>query len=104
MNQQEKGSKGAGPERRITVRVFESKEAWEWELLGPDGEPLEGWDLISIGCDHHGKHSLHVVFDEFVCVNAEGQPVDVQLTGVSHRPMDQKKPLPSARGHRFPHH
>jgi hypothetical protein len=46
----------------LKVRVGEAHDPCEWELFAPDGTPIEGWHLISVGRDHSGRSSLHEVF------------------------------------------
>ncbi|MCA9454326.1 MAG: hypothetical protein H6750_00595 [Nitrospiraceae bacterium] len=88
----------------VTVRVFEASDPSEWELLGPDGTVIEGWHLLSVGRDHSGRYSLHVTFDQFHCVNAAGQKVNVHLSGGSAQKLEKEPPPPSARTHRNPRH
>ena len=90
--------------RHVTVRVFGPSDPCEWELLGPDGTLIEGWHLISVGRDHSGRYSLHVTFDQFNCVNAEGQKVDLHLSGLPSQKLEKEPPLPSARTHRTSRH
>lgn len=92
------------PNSFVTVRVFEASDPCEWELLGPDGTAIEGWHLLSVGRDHSGRYSLQVIFDQFHCVNAEGQKVNVHLSGVSAQKSENEPPPPSARTHRLPQH
>ncbi|HSF09824.1 MAG TPA: hypothetical protein VLA60_10435 [Nitrospirales bacterium] len=86
----------------VTVRVFEASDPCEWELPGPNGTAIEGWHLLSVGCGHSGRYSLQVTFDQFHCVNAEGQKVKVHLSGVSAQKLEKEPSLPSARTHRLP--
>ncbi|MGP0593056.1 hypothetical protein ACTRXD_11050 [Nitrospira sp. T9] len=88
----------------VTVRVFEASDPCDWELLGPDGTVIEGWHLISVGRDHSGRFSLHVTFDQFHCVDAKGQKVNVHLGGVSSQKLEKGPLPPSARTHRLPRH
>ena len=88
----------------VTVRVFEASDPSEWELLGPDGTVIEGWHFLSVGRDHSGRYSLQVTFDQFHCVNAEGQKVNIHLSGVSAQKLEKEPSPPSARTHRLPHH
>ena len=88
----------------IKVRVHELGDSCQWELLTSDGTPIEGWYLISVGQDQSGRNSLHVAFDNFECVNAEGQPVEVKLTGPTSKARKREPRLPSARTHRRPRH
>ncbi|WNM62238.1 hypothetical protein [Candidatus Nitrospira neomarina] len=88
----------------VTVRVFDPSDPGEWELLGPDEKAIEGWHLLSVGRDHSGRYSLHVTFDQFHCVNAEGQKVNVHLSGVSAQKLEDVSPPPIARTHRTPRH
>lgn len=89
--------------RRVKVRVYEGRDACEWELFAPDGTPLEGWHLISAGRDHSGRHSLQVTFNNFECVNADDQPMEVHLTCPTAKTHEELPPLPSARTHRHQH-
>jgi hypothetical protein len=89
--------------RSVKVRVHEGHDPGEWELFGPDGTLLEGWHHLSVGRDHSGRFSLHVTFDQFECVNAEGQPVEVHLTCPTAKHHKELPSLPSARMHRRPH-
>lgn len=89
--------------RHVKVRVHEDRDPCEWELFAPDGILIEGWHLISVGRDHSGRHSLQVTFDNFECVNAEGEPVEVHLTCPTAKPHEELPPLPSARTHRHRH-
>ncbi|MDT3779077.1 hypothetical protein PJI16_16040 [Nitrospira sp. MA-1] len=88
----------------VTVRVFEASDPCEWELLGPDGTAIEGWHLLSVGRDHSGRYSLQVTFDQFHCVNAVGQKVNIHLSGVSAQMLEKEPSPPSARTHRLPQH
>jgi hypothetical protein len=45
-----------------------------------------------------------MTFDQFHCVNAEGQKVNVHLSGVSAQKLEKEPPPPSARTHRLPQH
>ncbi|MGD9852356.1 MAG: hypothetical protein AB7T38_13925 [Nitrospirales bacterium] len=87
----------------VTVRVVEASDPGEWELFTPDGTLIEGWHHLSVGRDHSGRCSLHVIFDQFTCVNTDGQPVEMHLTGPIPKHQDELPPLPSARTHRHPH-
>jgi len=87
----------------VTVRVHEGHDHGEWELYAPDGALIEGWHHLSVGRDHAGRCSLQVTFDQFECVNAQGQPVEVHLTCPTATHHEELPPLPSPRTHRAPH-
>jgi hypothetical protein len=91
------------PRKHLIVRVADQRDSWDWDILGPDGTPLEGWHFASIGIDHSGRYALHLIFDEFECVNAEGQPVEVHLTCPTAKHHEELPRLPSAGMHRRPH-
>lgn len=86
--------------KHLTVRVAEPRDSWDWDILAPDGTPLEGWHFASIGIDHSGRYALHLIFEEFDCINAEGQPVEAHLTGVTSKKGHKEPPLPSPRSHK----
>ena len=86
--------------KHLTVRVPEQKNCWDWEILSSDGRHIDGWYSASVGIDHSGRYCLHVIFDEFDCVNADGQPVVIELTGITHTPVKKEALLPSPRTHR----
>ena len=81
----------------VKIRVHEGRDPCEWELFTPDGTPIEGWQLISVGRDQSGRSSLHVTFNNFECVNAEGQPMEVHLSCPTAKLHEELTPLPSAR-------
>jgi len=89
--------------RSVTVRIHEGHDPSEWELFAPDGTLIEGWYHLSVGRDHSGRYALHVTFDQFECVNDEGQPVEVHLTCPTAKPHEELPSLPSARVHRRLH-
>ena len=85
----------------VTLRVFGPSDPSEWELLVPDGTLIKGWHLKWVGRDHSRRYSLHVTFDRFNCVNAEGQKVDVHLSWPPSQMPEKESPLSSARTHRL---
>lgn len=87
--------------RNLIVRVPEPRDRCDWDILSPEGTPIEGWHFASVGIDHSGRYSLHLVFDQFDCVNADGQPIDIELAGVTHKPFIKERPLPSPRSHKI---
>lgn len=87
----------------VKVRIHEGRDPCEWELFAPDGLPIDGWQLMSVGRDHSGKYALHVTFGNFECVNAEDQPIEVHLTCPTAKPHEELPPLPSARSHKHRH-
>lgn len=89
--------------KHVKVRVHEGRDPCEWELFAPDGTSIEGWHLIAVGRDHSGRPSLQVTFDNFECVNADGEPVEVHLTCPTGKPHEELPPLPSAHMHRHGH-
>jgi hypothetical protein len=95
--------KGPASKRFLKVRVPEGGDPGEWELFAPDGTPIEGWYHLSVGRDHSGRYALHVTFDQFECVNVDGQPVEVQLTCPTAKPHEKLPPLPRAGMHRHHH-
>ncbi|GJL61621.1 hypothetical protein [Candidatus Nitrospira salsa] len=90
----------ATEKKHLTVRVPEQRDCWDWEILTADGSPLDGWYSASVGIDHSGRYCLHVVFDQFDCVNADGQPIKIELLGVTHRPVKNEPAIPSPRMHK----
>jgi hypothetical protein len=94
---------GPTSKRFLKVRIPEGGDPGEWELFAPDGAPIEGWYQLSVGRDHSGRYALHVTFDQFECVNADGRPVEVQLTCPTAKPHEKLPPLPPAGMHRHPH-
>ncbi len=92
----------ATEKKHLIVRVPEQREGWDWEILSSDGSPIDGWYSASVGIDHSGRYCLHVVFDQFDCVNADGQPVKIELTGMTHTHVKKDAPLPSPRSHKKP--
>ena len=89
--------------KTVRVRVHEGHDLSEWELYAPDGTLIEGWHHLSVGRDQSGRYSLQVTFDQFDCVNAEDQPMEVHLTCPTAKHHEELPPLPSARMHRRPH-
>jgi len=94
---------GLPSKKFLKVRVYEGGDPGEWELFAPDGTSIEGWHHLSVGRDHSGRYTLHVTFDQFECVNADGQPVEVQLTCPTGKPHEKFPPLPRAGMHRHLH-
>ena len=90
----------ATKKKHLTVRVPEQRDSWDWEILSSDGNPIDGWYSASVGIDHSGRYCLHVVFDRFDCVNANGQPVKIELAGITHTPVKKGPGLPSPRLHK----
>lgn len=87
----------------IKVRTSEGESPGEWELFAPDGAAIDGWYHLAVGRDHSGRYALHVVFDQFECVNADGRPVEVQLRCPTAEPHEPSPPLPKAGMHRRRH-
>lgn len=93
----------SAPKKFLKVRVHEGKDPSNWELFAPDGTPIDGWYLISVGRDHSGRFALHVILDQFECVDADGQLMDVQLVCPTAKPHDTSPPLPPPGLHKRGH-
>lgn len=90
---------GNQKKRQLIVRIPNPTDHYGWEIFAPDGTPIEGWHMISIGLDHSGRHVLNITFDQFDCIDSEGKHLEIDLTGMPVKPESKEKPLPSPRHH-----
>ena len=90
----------AKEKKHLVLRIPVQHDSWDWELLSSDGTALDGWVSASVGIDHSGRHCLHVIFDQFECVNADGQAVKIELTNGIPRPIKKVPPLPNPCTHK----
>lgn len=90
--------------RQLLVRIPNPSNHYGWEIFAPDGTAIEGWRLASIGQDQSGRHVLHLTFDQFECIDSEGNHLEIEVTGMPVTPVSKEKPLPSPCHHGIPRH